>query len=118
MCMKFINFMLETETLTNFTNLFHPNKLKIRKKRKMMYNFKTFYDQCLKMAVRSSIEHDFYETPNIYPNLNDQQQFRLKKISKIKDDFVAEIKEREHTSKALSKYIASSDVFGKSLIVF
>ena len=83
-----------------------------------MYNFKIFYDQCLKMAVRSSTEHDFYETPNIYPNLNDQQQFRLKKINKIKDDFVAEIKEREHMSKGLSKYIASFDFFVKSLVVF
>ena len=27
-CIRFINFMLETENLTNFTKLFHPNKLK------------------------------------------------------------------------------------------
>ena len=49
---------------------------------------------------------DFHETSNMYPNLsgtplnvplsatslNDQQHFRLKKINKIKDYFVAEIK--------------------------
>ena len=29
-------------------------------------------------------EHDFHETPNMYP-LNDQQQFRLNKINEIKD---------------------------------
>ena len=32
---------------------------------------------------------------HIYPNLDDQQQFRLNKINEIKDYFVAEIKERE-----------------------
>ena len=62
------------------------------------------------------------ECSNIYPNLNatplsDQQQFRLNKISEIKDYFVAEIKERELMSKRLSKYIASFDYFDKSLIV-
>ena len=47
--------------------------------------------------------------------LNDQQQFRLKKI--IKDNFIAGIKERELMSKRFSKYIASFDYFDKSLIV-
>ena len=49
--------------------------------------------------------------------MNDQQPFRLNKINEIKDYFVAEIKEREITSKTLSKYIASLDYFDKSLIV-
>ena len=49
--------------------------------------------------------------------LNDQQQFRLKKINEIKDYFVAEINERELMSKRLSKYIASFDYFDKSVIV-
>ena len=69
-----------------------------------------------KMAERS-----FYETKNIYPNLSqslpNNQQFRLNKISEIRDYFVAEIKERELMSKRLSKYIASFDYFDKSLIV-
>ena len=69
------------------------------------------------MAERSSTEHDFHETPNIYPNLNDQQQFRLNKTNEIKDYFVAEIKERELMCKRLSKYIASFDYFDKSIIV-
>ena len=69
---------------------------------------------------------DFNKTPNIYPNLNaiplnanisNEQQFRLNKINEIKDYFIAEIKERELISKRLSKYIASFDYFGKSLIV-
>ena len=44
--------------------------------------------------------------PNLSVPLNDQQQFRLYKINKIKDYFLAEIKERELISKRLSKYIA------------
>ena len=57
------------------------------------------------------------EGTNMYPNLNDQQQFRLNKINEIKNYFIAEIKERKLTSKRLSKYIAASDYFDKSLIV-
>ena len=62
-------------------------------------------------------KYNSVETPNIYPNLNDQQQFRLNKINEIKDYFVEEIKERELMSKRLSKYIASFDYFDKFLIV-
>ena len=58
-----------------------------------------------------------FEAPNLYPNLNNQQQFRLNKINEVKDYFVAEIKERELMSKRLSKYFASFDYFGKSLVV-
>ena len=58
------------------------------------------------------------ETSNKQSNLNDQQQFRLKKINEIKDYFVEEIKERELISKWLSKYIASFDYFDKSLIFY
>ena len=45
-----------------------------------------------------------YNTPSIYPNLNDQQ-FRLNKISGVRDYFIREIKERELMSKRLTKYI-------------
>ena len=41
------------------------------------------------------------EAHNTYPNLNYQQQFRLNKINDVKDYFIAEIKERELTSKNL-----------------
>ena len=61
------------------------------------------------------------ETNNIYPDLSEtslnDQQFRLKRINKIKGTFVAEIKERELMSKRLSKCIASFHYFDKSLIV-
>ena len=64
---------------------------------------------------------DFHEPPNMYPNLNiplnDQQHFRLNKFNKIKDYFVAEIKERELMNKRLRKYITSFDSFDKLLIV-
>ena len=63
------------------------------------------------------VECNSHETHNIYPNLSDQQQFRLNKINEIKDYFVAEIKERELMSKWLSKYIVSFGSFDMSLIV-
>ena len=78
------------------------------------------------MAEHNSIEHNFCETPNMYPNLNaiplsanisNDRQFRLNKINEIKDYFIAEIRDRELMSKNLSKYIASFDYLDKSLIV-
>ena len=73
------------------------------------------------MAECTSIEHNFHKTPNMYPNLNanisNDKQCRLSKINEIKDNFIAEIKERELMSKNLSKYIASFEFFDKSLIV-
>ena len=67
-------------------------------------------------------EHDFHETPRMYPNLNanlsNEQQFRLNKINEIKDYFVAQINERELMSERLTKYIVSFDYFDKSLIVW
>ena len=35
------------------------------------------------------------EPLNIYSELNYQQQFRLNKINKVKDHFIAQIRERE-----------------------
>ena len=60
---------------------------------------------------------DFNKTPNIYPNISNEQQFRLNKINEIKYYFLAEIRERELISKNISKYIASLDYFDKSLNV-
>ena len=58
-----------------------------------------------------------YNSPNLYPDLNDQQQFRLNKISEVRDYFIGEIRERELMSKWLSKYIAFLSYFEKSLFV-
>ena len=55
--------------------------------------------------------------PNLGVNLSRDQQFRLNKITEIKDFFIAEIKERELRSKRLSKYIASFDYFDKSSLL-
>ena len=68
------------------------------------------------MAERNSIEYNFHETPNMYPNISNYQQFRLNKINEIKDYFIAEIRERELMSKSLRKYIASFEYLDKSLI--
>ena len=55
--------------------------------------------------------------PNLGANPSNDQQFRLNKTSEIKDYFIADIKERKLMSKNRSKYIASFEVFVKSLIV-
>ena len=65
----------------------------------------------------NSIKHDFNKTPNIYPNMSNEQHFRLNEINEIKDYFIAEIRERELMSENLNKYIASFDYLDKSLIV-
>ena len=62
-------------------------------------------------------ECNSFKTDNIYPNLNNQEQFRWKKINKIKDCFFAKIKERESMSTRLSKYVASFNYFDNALIV-
>ena len=59
-----------------------------------------------------SIEHNSIGTSNL-----NNQQFRLNKISEVKDYIITEIKERKLMSKKLSKYISFFDYFDKSLIV-
>ena len=51
-------------------------------------------------------------------SLNDQTNFRLHEINKIKDYFEFEIREREAVVKKLSKYTAPLDYADKTLIVF
>ena len=53
--------------------------------------------------------------PNLIANISNDQQFRLNKIFKIKDYFLAAIREGELISKNISKYISSLDYFDKSL---
>ena len=59
-----------------------------------------------------SIKHNTIDTSNL-----NNQQFRLNKISEIEYYFIVETKERELTSKKLSKYIYFFDYFDKSLRV-
>ena len=68
------------------------------------------------MVECTSIENNFHKTPNMYPNISNDQQFRLNKINEIKDYFIAEIRERELMNKNRSKYIASFGYLHKSLI--
>ena len=49
--------------------------------------------------------------------LNDQTNFRINEINKIKDYLNYEIQERKTISKKLSKYIAAFDYIDKTLIV-
>ena len=45
----------------------------------------------------------------MYPNISNDQQFRINKINEVKDYFIAEIRERELMSKNVSKYTTSLD---------
>ena len=71
-CIRFIGFMLAGKTLEEFSNLFAPNNFK----RNNEIILKYFMTNVYKM-----VECNSHETHNIYPNLNDQQQFRLNKIN-------------------------------------
>ena len=45
------------------------------------------------------------EATKIYPNSIDQTQFRLSRINKIKDYFIAEIRKREPLSKRINCFL-------------
>ena len=51
------------------------------------------------MVEYNSIEHDFHETPNMYPilsaNISNDQQFRLNKTNEIKD-YLLQILKKEN----------------------
>ena len=51
-------------------------------------------------------------------SLNEQTNYRLNEISKIKDNFESEIKDQELLTKKLSKYITCFDYTDKILTVF
>ena len=57
------------------------------------------------------------EKINMYPELDTGIQYRLNKINRIKDYFVAESHERETMNEALSNYIAAFGFFYKTLLV-
>ena len=54
-------------------------------------------------------EYKSVKTTKSYSNL-DNQQFKLDNISKVKDYFISDIKERELMSKNLSKYVVSLNI--------
>ena len=54
---------------------------------------------------------------NMYLELDPGIQYRLNKINRIKDYFVAESHERETMNNALSNYIGASGFFDKTLLV-
>ena len=57
------------------------------------------------MGECNTIEHYCHKTPNIYPDISNEQQFRLNKINEIKYYFLADIREKELISKNISKYL-------------
>ena len=62
-------------------------------------------------------ESDSIETQNLNTiPMNDQSNFRLNEINKIRDYFYFEIQERKTIGKKLSKYIAAFDYADKIFI--
>ena len=90
-CIGFIDFMFKEKSFAHFTNLSSPSDF--RENDGIILNH-------LKIVE--------YNSPNIYPSLNDQQ-FKLNKISEVRGYSSGEIRERELMSKRLSKYIAFFD---------
>ena len=101
-CIGFIDFMLAGKTLTDFTNLFSPNNFKRNDDIILNYFMTNVWNGWVQYVSKSM--HNSVKWTAI----------KAKKINKIKDYFVAEIKERELMSKRLSKYIVSFDYFDKS----
>ena len=74
-CIGFITLMLKGKSLTDFTNLFSPNSFFLRNDDIILNYFMTIF---LKKVECNSVK-----THDIYPNLNDKQQFRLNKINEV-----------------------------------
>ena len=88
-CIEFINYMLKSKTLLDYTNLFSPNDFK-----KNDFKKKELLKEYLRM---NSLE------------LTDVNKYRLDEINKTKEYFDNEIKERKDIIKKLNKYLVSFD---------
>ena len=88
-CIEFINYMLKSKTLLDYTNLFSPNDFK-----KNGFKKKELLKKYLRM---NNLE------------LTDVNKYRLDEINKIKEYFDNEIKERKDIIKKLNKYLVSFD---------
>ena len=63
------------------------------------------------------VETPTQRTTNMYPQLDNVMQFRLERINKIKDKFIAEIYEKKAMNQTRYKYKAVFDYVGKALLV-
>ena len=103
-CILFIEYMLQNKTLTDFTNLFSPwNFLKNDEITKRYFKFLVF-------------EFSFIKTMETI-NLEDQSNYRLNEISKIKDYFNEEIQYQQFLTNKLSKYLTVFDYSNTILTV-
>ena len=92
-CIEFINYMLKGKTLLDYTNLFSPNDFKKNV-------------ELLKEYLRM----------NKIIELTNVNKYRLDEISKIRNHFNNEIKERKDIIKKLNKYLVSFDYLDKIFI--
>ena len=92
-CVEFINYMLESKTLLDYTNL--------------------FLLMTLKRTIKLLKE---YLKMNSLVELTDVNKYRLDEINKIKEYFDNKIKERKDIIKKLNKYIVGFDYLVKLFI--
>ena len=95
-CILFIEYMLNNKTLTDYPNLFSP------------YDFKK-NDEIIKRYFKQKME---------IINLEDQSNYRLNEISKIKDYFNEEILYQQSLTNKLNKYLTVFDILNIILTVF
>ena len=94
-CIEFINYMLKSKTLLDYTNLFSPNDFKKN-------------DQIIKKK--------YLKMNNIIKLTDTANKYRLDEINKIRDYFNKEIKERKDIIKKVNKYLVSFDYLDKIFI--
>ena len=85
---RFVDFMFKGKSLTQFTNLFSPNNFKNNDKITLNY----FLDWDIKMVETT-------KNVNAYLQWYNGMQSIYFEINRIKDDFIAEIHEKETKSK-------------------
>ena len=90
-CIGFIDFMVKSKTLTEYTNLFSPCDFKKNK----------------------SITLESFQKVN----LTNQTKFRLNEIGRIENYFNQEINQKESWRQKLNKYVAPLDYINKGLLV-
>ena len=92
-CIGFIDFMLASKTLTDYTDLFSPHDLKKKKNNNIILS---------KMNKSNFIESNSLETID-KTVLSEQTKFQLSEITGIENNFYQEINQRKSCSKKLNK---------------
>ena len=103
LCIEFINYMLKGKKLLDYTNYFLLMTLKITIK-------------LLKEYLKMNNIIELTDKSELSSSERTANKYRLDKITKIRDYFDNEIKERKDIIKKLNKYLVSFDYLDKIFI--